>query len=82
MGKKFDVNWAEGAHHKCRHINKKHPTGYGHGQSFYNFSGYFSETHEEQDELELCVKLQDCHLTQMTWAGWDSSHSCSTVMDR
>lgn len=66
-----------------RHINKRQPTGHGCGQSSHNFSGYCSETPEQQDALEVCVKLQDCCLTQMMWAGWYSSHSgCSTVMGR
>lgn len=30
---------AEEAHLKCRHINKRQPTGHGQGQSSHNFSG-------------------------------------------
>lgn len=66
-----------------RHVNKRQLAGHGRGQSSHNFSGYYSETPEQQDALEVCVKLQDCCLTQMMWAGWYSSHSgCSTVMGR
>lgn len=38
---------------------------------------FFSETPEQQDALEVCVKLQDCCLTQMIWAG--TAHTAHTA---